>query len=332
MGNILNRAYITNLQQNMRELADNAFSAVEPVLNYPLITSVITDEAESVQLILPIDADTIDHGVDEGEISFSSLEELNLVFNYEHSTKGLEIRRSQFTDGPRGAKRAADWARKMGADAAYTPEMLVWRTVVANPVTQVDQLPLFDTAHLNNPKNSAKGTYANLFTGAAASGSPNNPGALRIDAGVAEEDAFENLGKALAAIRLVKCADGITPRHLRARYLFVDPTLEARARLLAGPTLLNSTDYAGVSRAQGLQVVVIPELASDNSWYLGVEEIAGSETGALVYWEREPFTINYLDGLTDAQLSAMGVFQWHGRGREAVYPGLPFKLYHVLPA
>lgn len=324
--------YLTTLQTNMREVADTAFQASAAETNFELISNTITDEAKSVQLFLPINADNIDTGVDAAEIHFSKLDDLELTYSYDRSSKGLEIGREDFTDGPRGAKRAADWARNMGASAAYLPQKLVWKVVTDNAVTQVDNTPLFGV-HGNHPKDATKGLYANLFTGAAGSGAPNNPGALPLTGSI--DTAFANLGKAIAGVRLIKQSDGVTPRALRAKTLFVPPTLEARALQLTGALFLGtqgSSDVSSVTPVRRLQVVVVDELESDGSWYLGTEEVAGSQIGAVTFWNREAFSIKYITGATDASLDAADVLRWHGRGRQAAFAGIPFKLFHVLPA
>lgn len=324
--------FLTDLQTNMREISETAFQAQQAETNYELIANKLTDEAKSVQLFLPINADNIDTGVDAAEIHFSTMNDLELTYDIARNSKGLEIGREDFTDGPRGAKRAADWARNMGASAGYLPQKQCWKVVTDGETvtTQVDDLALFHNAHRNHPLDASKGTYANLFTGLASSGSANNPGALPITGPI--DTAFANVGKALAGVRMVKQSDGVTPRSLRAKYMFVSPTEEARALQLTGANFLGasgSSDVSSVAPVRRLQVVVVDELPSDGSWYLGVEEIAGSEIGAVTYWEREAFSIKYLDGMTDAQLDAADVLRWHGRGRSKAFAGIPFKLFKI---
>ncbi len=328
----LNVEYLTSLQTSMREVAESAFEQQVAETNFNLITNTIRDEAKSVMLYIPVGGDSVDLGVDPAEIHFSQLDDLALTYNYERSSKGLEINREDFTDGPRGAKRAADWARSMGASAAYLPQRLVWKVITDNTVSQIDNLPLFHTAHPNSPRDNTKGTYANLFTGTAGSGSANNPGALRIDAGVTLDVAYTNLGRAIAAIRNIKQADGVTPRALRAKTLFVAPNQEARALQLTGANFLGTTgssDTSSVTPVRRLNVVVVDELESDGSWYLGADEIAGSQIGAVTFWDREPFSIHYLSGQTDASLDAANVLRWHGRGRHGAFPGLAFKIFKI---
>lgn len=331
MANVLSLQYLHGVQDNMRLVSENAFGAIGATLQYDKIATTITDQAAEVRLILPIDSETIDYNVDEGYIAFSRLEETSMVFNYQHDTKGLKVTRSEFTDGDYGAKRCADWAKNIGILAAYTPERKTWDLVVSNPVGQLDGLTLFHNAHPLNPKQLATGTYTNRFYGAAAAGSPNNPGACPIDTSVAADVALANLGKAISGVTQVKAANGITPRRLRVKYIIVNAGLEARARQLTGAAFLNNSDVGPIVANQGLQVVMVPELPINTTYYLAVEEVAGSEIGAVVFWEREAFSIHYIDGLTDAQLSAANELHWHGRGREAVFPGLPYKIFRVEP-
>jgi hypothetical protein len=335
MGNVLNKQYATNLQQSMRLAASGSWEEVAADLKYDLVANTFTDEADSIQLIFPISGAQVQHGVDEAEIPFSKLEEKALTFNYAQNALGLKVSRNRFTDGDRGAKQAADWARAAAASAAYMPERLVWEIVNNGDsvVGQVDGVPLFSKAHPHNPGDTTGyGTYSNLFSGAAASGSSNNPGALKIDSSVSFEVAVQNLGTALAGIKRIKCPDGVTPRRLKPIYLFVPIELEARATMLTGPTgLFGATDYSPIIKSAGLTVVTIPELTG-TSFYIGCEEVAGSPDAAAVsYWLREPFSIKYFD-MTDAQLDAANELQWHGRGRDAAFPGAaPFKLIKVSP-
>lgn len=321
MANLVTRSYITSLETNMRVVSEAAFDTVFGTLHYDKVASTITDEAAEVKLIIDIDSTSIDHFVDEGDIRYQKFDELDVTLNYAHSTAGLRVKRSELTDSDYGAEKVARWSRRVGAKAAYTPEEMVWGpdgVIQQNAVSVVDGKQLFAVDHPNNPKDLTKGVYSNLLT------------SLPIDITVALDVALKNLGIALGRIGKIVGADGKTSRRLVPKYIFGNPALQARGKQLTGATVINATDVTPLTANNGLTWVTIPELTADTAFYIGVEEIAGSELGAVIFWEREPFLINPLD-MTDKQLSNANMFEWNGRGREGCKAAIPFKLFKVTP-
>jgi hypothetical protein len=124
----------------------------------------------------------------------------------------------------------------------------------------------------------------------------------------------------------------------------VPPALQARAQQLTNARFIaqaaasggGSADVEYVVNNWGYgQPVVAPELGSaftngsDTSYYVVAEQLASDELGSLLYIEREPFSIVYNTGMTDAQLRRASTLQWTIKGRNVVGYGHPYLLFKV---
>lgn len=310
--------FLTSLQDKMRIAADGAFGEKSKKLTYQNFTSVMTDEAATVHLIIPISAEKIDTGVDETFVRFDRLAETAFDFDYEHQSRGLQFKRSEITDNPAyWARRANTWARDIGDYAARLPQVAAYNLIKANSTTQYDGLALFHASHRLHPKDASVGTFKNLYSGGSA---------LPIG-GTNLQTAADNLANGIAAMQSVLSADGETPCELEVGTMIVPPQLFGRGRQLLGASFLNSND-GNPAAGLGINLVVAPELASNpTTWYLASTTAAQGDVGAIVFWDREPFAVKYYDDMTDTEVRAMKVFSWEGYGRGKVFAGDPRKIF-----
>jgi phage major head subunit gpT-like protein len=210
-----------------------------------------------------------------------------------------------------------------------------------------DNVTFFNNAHPVNPYDASAGTYANVFTGAAAStpstdpNDANYPGACPIDSSVTTDVALVNLAKVITYIKGLKMPNGTTPRFLNPTKIIAGPKLQQRAvQLTSASTIAQAAasggggaDVAAVIASYGWQK---PEIAdelsgfeSDTTYFIACEELAASELGALVYVEREPFAINYYTTQQEVDLSRKNELEWHCLGRNVAGYGHPYLLFKV---
>ena len=322
MGYIVTESTLQSVQSKMRIAASAGFDARVGTLHYPKLCTVTNEEAKDVSLFMPVNGGSVDIGqAEEGKIEFDRLRDFSFEMTYKHNSRGLRVKHSEFTDSAAGAKMCNQWAQAQGAYAAYIPEYLLWSAVLANPVTQVDSLTFFNTAHLLNPTVSSIGTFKNTWTSGDAC--PINGATL--------QTAADNLARAISNCQTVKNSDGFTYGMLKAKYIFVPPQLGGRARQLVGASFLDASD--GNPAKSQLEVVEVPELSgAATTYYIGMEEIGGAgDVGAFVYWEREAYTVTYHDTLAEAQRSRLREYEWHAFGRSNLYAGNP-RLMHRFPA
>lgn len=338
--------FLFDLETRMQVVSAAEFQRLTAQLRWSMIAKSMTSQSARERLIWMLDTAGIQYE-DRlgGGVEFEELISNTFEFENKTATGGMELNVNKFTDlDGGGVNLAAEWSRQISAKAAYWPEQQVWAAVCAGDqtgFTTYDGKKFFDTAHPLNPFDSSVGTFNNVFTGGASGA---YPGACPIDASVTLDQAFINLQKVITYIRQIKMADGVTPRKLRARHLFVPPALTMRAQQLTNAKFIAqaATGGAGAADVEAVinnwgigQPVEIDELGaamtngSDTSYYIGVEQLTSDPIGALVYCEREPFSIVYNTGMTDAQLQRANKLQWTTRGRNKVVYGHPYLLFKV---
>jgi len=262
---------------------------------------------------------------------------------------GLRMRKQQLEDlDGNGLDVASQWSRDIGAYMAYWPQKQLVN-LMKNGATagnnSYDGVTYFNNAHLYRDDNTA--TFANIFTGAAASTpstDPNDagyPGAIVLDESVSTDTALVNLSKAFSYIRSIKMPNLSDPRFLKPVALIGPPRMQNRLVQLTSAKFLaqaaasggGSGDVEAVISAWGMTAPVIAdELAgfeSDTTCFLACEQISSSQLGAFVYVEREAFKIDYYGMFDDAQLARAQEFEWHCTGRNVAGYGHPFLFYKL---
>lgn len=333
-------SFMWDLESNMRVITAREYDRLARELWWPTIMKVAPkSNAKRERVTWLLDTAQIKPTNKGGNLEFDDIVSQTTEVEFTNAAGGLKLKKEQFEDiDGNGIDYAAHWARQMGAYAAYWPQKMLAQAILANANTY-DGLPFFHTAHPVNPFRPAAGTYANVFTGAAAGV---YPGALKIDTSVSIDVALDNIAKALAYIASIKMPNGEDPRFLRPAAILVPPRLIARAQLLTNAKYVAqaatgggaaSTDVEAMIRNFGIgQPIQAYELGSafggaDDTWYIVMEEITSSELGAFAYVPRTEFSVLYYGPTNDAQLARIKEYQWTTEGRNGVLNGHPFLLF-----
>jgi len=276
-----------------------------------------------------------------GNIHFEDLVTSYTQIENKFSGAGLRLSRSQLedTDGG-GMQLAAQWSSDIGAYMSYWPQKqtanFLKNAHTAGVFNSYDQLPFFGANHPFNPYSEQYGTFNNVFTGAASGA---YPGACPIDDSVTTEVALANLSKIFAYIASIKMPNGEDPRMLRPASLFCSPRVFPRAVQLTSAKFLAQTAGSGAApgdvealvKALGyatpIQVDELAGFENDTTFFVGVDTLATSQLGAVIYTEREPFRINYYGTVDQAILGRQQELEWQTHGRNVVSAGHPFLLF-----
>jgi hypothetical protein len=282
-----------------------------------------------------------------GNIAFDDLVSTFTEIETGFAGAGLKLTKAQLedTDGG-GMELAAQWSADIGAYIGYWPQKQVTYFLknahTAALFTGYDRKAFFATDHPVNPFNTVAGTFQNIFTGAVVAASGNTPwypGACPIDDAVTTEVALVNLGKIMSYIASIKMPNGEDPRYLRPRAIYCSPRMFPRVVQLTNAKFLAQTagsaggsgDVEALIKALGFATpYMVDEFAgfeSDTTFFVGCEQASSSQLGAVIYTDREPFSINYY-GVTDqAVLSRARELEWQCHGRNVVSPGHPYLLF-----
>lgn len=288
-----------------------------------------------------------------GDVIFDEMLATSNEYEWKGATAGLEVHRTEFEDlDGGGIDQAKEWARQIGAMAAYWPQKqgaVLLRNGTQAASLAYDAQVFFSKAHPINVLDASIGTFSNIFAGAASSTPATDPqdatypGALPIDSSVPVDTALANLQKALAYIAGIRMPNGEDPRGLRAAYILHPPAMTARVQQLtnakfiaqnAGGGGAGSADISMIISAWGLGIPIeAQELAagftngSDTTYYIVTKTLASSNLGGLLYFNREPFQIIYNGMMTDAQLARANKIQWTTRGRNLAAYGHPYNIF-----
>lgn len=346
MPSILTPEFVTDLRTLIKVTAANEYERLTQDLWWQLVTKERPSESAAERLVWLLDDARIREET-PGSLTHDDIVALTREIENKFAGARLRLTRAELTDlvnghpGGAGLDAAGHWARQMGALAAYWPQEKVAQAIREN-VPTYDGLPLFATNHPLNPFRPAVGTYANLLTGASAGA---YPGAVPIDESVTIDVARANVQKAIAYAATIKMPSGAAPRKLRPAAILVPPTLTARADLITGAETLplgatggaGSADVRPIKRRWGMaDPVQADELSSgfsggsDTAWYLVMKGVSSSDQGAIVYTNREPFTIRYHGPDTDAQLAVTDELEWTMPGRNATAGGHPYLLFKCM--
>jgi phage major head subunit gpT-like protein len=333
-----------DLETRMRVVSENAYNRLLSNLWWQRVAITRPSQTRKERIVWLLQTALIRYtsrtggDLDFGELGATSYEYENLA-----AGAGLKLNRFDLEDqDANGIDAASDWARQMGAYAAYWPQKSIAEAIREGTGTTgrfgaaYDNLAFFSASHLLDPLDSSKGTYSNLI----AAKPIDETNAPTIEA------AFANLNSAISSVRNIKMPNGVDPRFLRVNGLLVPPALAMRANLLTNAQFISAASGAGSAGGGSLDVkavvnywnigqpVVCDELSaaqggSDTSYYLSVEAMGDEEIGALTYVDREPFSIVYNTGMTDAELQRANDLQWTTRGRNTVAYGHPYRLVKV---
>jgi phage major head subunit gpT-like protein len=345
---IVNSQFIQDFETNSKILTIDAYTEMaKNIWIWDFMAERSTESRREVLTWLLSTAMLEEIGESGGSIDYESIEQVLAEYTTKHHGKALEVERAKFEDlDGNGIEVGSAWMSQIGAYMAYYPQKLgVAALKDGETGIGYDKKPFFATDHPVNPNGTVAGTYANLFTGAAAGA---YPGACPIDESVSADVAFSNLQKVIAYIRTIKGPNGQDPRFLRPLKLAVGPRLQGRAVQLTNATFIAQTAAGGgagsaeikqiVEALSLVQPIVADELDQVDdglSYFIGCKDVAAKELSGLVYMKRKDFEINYYAGQgsgatgLDAVLARTQKFEWQCRGRMAVGYGHPHDLHKV---
>jgi hypothetical protein len=355
--------WLARFETNMRFLANETAISVSEILWWDkagakLIPSTAAEEFFAWYLRTAV----IEGAGGGGNIVFRPMQMIQTSFKNEYANAGLELDRAQLLDmkggilGGEAIAAGSEWITQVTEQAAYWPQRKIAALIVCGAAAAnlaYDSLPFWSASHLLNPKNSAIGTFKNVFTGGA---SGTYPGACPIDNSVSVEVALQNLGKALAYIRSIPDPTNTMPRYLKPVRLVVPSALIARATQITDAKFIAQTagsgggaaDVAAVMAKFGVPFPVeAPEIGagytykdmagndvtgSDTNYVIVCKQAETSRLGGLTYVEREKFGISFYTGDGGggpdmAELNRRQKYQWVCQGRNGYGYGHPDSMF-----
>lgn len=344
--------FLFDLESRMQRISENEYARLSANLWWSRFAKVrsSTTRRELITWFLST-AKIEDLETSGGKQRFDDMVSKYTEFTNKHAGTALRLKKDQFedTDGD-GVDAASQWSADVSAYAAYWPQKqatYLLKNGHSSGFTSYDGEIFFSNAHPVNPFDTSKGTFANIFTGAASSTpstDPNDatyPGAIVLDESVTLDVAFQNLSKAISYIKGIRMPNGEDPRFLKPVALAGGPRMQNRLVQLAGSKFIaqaassggGSADVEKMIQWQGLaEPIIMDEFSgfeSETTTFLICEQVTSSQMGGLVYVDREPFKISFYDGAIDADLDRRNELEWHMRGRNVMGYGHPYAIYKL---
>jgi len=345
----LTPSFTFDLESNMRMISEESYKRLNANSWWMKVAKELMTRSKKERISWLLDTAGINYTSRlGGEVEYDDIVSNTTEFEYKAATAGLKLNRYQLEDHDgKGVDLAGHWARGIGSYAAYWPQKQVAATLLAGEAAgslAYDGEVFFSAAHPLNQFDAPAGTYANIFTGAAVGA---YPGALPIDDSVSLDVAMQNIGKALAYIAQIKQPNGADPRNLRARAILHPASLTTRVSQLLGAKFIaqDSTSAGGsadveavIARwgmAEPIEAVEVGAgfpSGSDTSYYLVTEDIGSDSLGAIVYVNREPFQVNFHDGVSQVELNRDNGLEWICRGANNTGYGHPYLVFKAKAA
>lgn len=347
-GSVLTPQFVVDLTTNITHIVETEYANVAANLWWSKVAKLRTSKSAKEDINWLMSSASLDKYGSAPRVTYDDLTFLRTTYESEYAGKGLKLKRADFEDlDGRGIESATAWAAQQGQLMAYHPQRLIGELIRGGTAsTCYDGQYYFSASHPYHLYDSSKGTYANIFTG-AASGS--YPGACPIGPAVTLETAFLNLSKAIAYIEEITMPDGVTPRNLQPVGLLVPPKMHVRAVQLSNSKLVPLTAGSGAGSADMTAVIdswglappiKAPELRSqtgytdgDSTAYIICKEANSTTLGGLVYVEREPFQVVSYTGLNgqNVELGRTQELEWLVNGRNVGGYGHPFAIFALPP-
>ena len=246
----LTPSFLFDLESNMRTIVNQDYNRLLSNLWWTAIAKEVPSKSKKEHFAWLLDTAQIRRSGHGGNVQFDDLVAIETNVEALNASAGLRITKEKLDDldsngkpGGEGLRLATNWARMVGAYAAYWPQKSIAKAILANPVTY-DEKTFFADDHPVNPYMPAAGTFANIFTGAVSGA---YPGALPIDESVSAEEALGNIAKAIAYIATIAMPNGEDPRFLKPGSIFVPPALTARAMQLTNAKFIAQTASAAAA-------------------------------------------------------------------------------------
>lgn len=348
--NVITPEVLFDLESNMQMRSAREYQRLSQDMWWNKVAKEFPSSAKKERLIWLLDTARIRRTNETGgDITFESLVSQNTEYENLNASAGLRMPRNELEDLEPGTGKilgvevAAEWARQMGAYAAYWPQHEVAKAIKAGEASTslaYDGLTFFNDSHPINPfKGASFGTYKNLLVGSPFSFSSSST----------PTEVFSALTQCAAYVASIRMPNGDAPRKLRMKDIFVPPALmplttealDAKflARVSTSGGGSGSGDVQGVLTRLGIGMPTQADEFSesfpdgdDDAFYFTAASIGSDEVGALAYVNREPFSIIYHGPQDSAQLARIREFQWTTEGRNVVGYGHPYLLFKVRPS
>jgi phage major head subunit gpT-like protein len=344
----LTPTFLMNLESRMKLITERGYAGLSKNLWWSKVARLHPSESKRDIIAWLISTATLEDQGDGGNVEYDEIMAKYTEVTNRQRGKGLRIPVNELKDlDGNGIELAAKWSQDMGELFAYDPQFLIAKLIKAGETTTgYDAKNFFATDHPVNPVDSSNGiTYANLMTSSA---SGIYPGALPIGT-VPAATGLANLGKLYAYAASIPQPNGVTPRLLKPVSILSPPALMPAftgildskfiaATAVAATASLSAAggtmDITGIQSMLGMaKPIQCDELGSsfggsDTDYYvsfapMGVED---SQLGALLYVEREAYSILYHGPQDQAELDRKDIFEWKAKGRNAAAPGHPYLL------
>jgi len=335
-GIVVTPSFVFDLESRMRVITSNSYSELLKNLWWTKVTKTVDSKTAREIMIWLLDTATIEY-TEDGNITFEELSHQRAEFRAQYASKGLKVRKSKFQDlDGNGIQLATEWSRQIGTYAAYFPQKHIAAGLkLGTSALGYDGVPFFATNHPLDPFNAVAGNYSNLLTTG-----------IKLDDRHSLDTAFTSLNVVKKGVAAVKMPNGEDPRNLVPNFFLAPTAMVQRLRLLTQSKFIGlgggSTDVDGVVSDMGFKggVVEAPELGtayggSDTDCYLVCSEVGSPDLDAMVWIDREPFTIQYYSGDgggtgMDAALNRARELEWHIQGRNVASYGHPFKIFKLV--
>lgn len=343
-------SWVATFETNVQTLITDAWKRMAPNLVWDKFMAVKQSQTGTELFFWLIESAKIVAEGQGGNKRFDDLAATFLQITNQNSGTGLRLTRNEIEDnqmagaalrGMPALDYAATWARQMGGNSAYWPQEKFFELLLAGEAATFgkayDGVNFFSNAHLIDPTNDSKGTFANLLTGAASSTpstDPNDasyPGACPIDAAgaAALDTAATNFGKAIGYIQLLIQPNG-KPRNLVPRFAMGGPMLKKRLFEILDTKYFGTGAGAteNVVSRYGIEPVIAAEITSSTDYYIACE-VLGDEGGGMIFQDRAPYVLTSYQPETQAELQRRKEFEWSFDGRNAAAYGHPYLLFKV---
>lgn len=361
--------FLFSVEKRMRNIKELSFTErmTQDDIWYPSLVKPFPIAGKSERFNWLIDTASIeqltpnDGGEAGGSLSFDDFSTITTEYFPAHFGRATKISKIKLMNMMQaGLDPLGQWSRSVGAYGAYVPQRQLAMTILSGEsIVGYDGVNFFSAAHPVHPLIPALGTYANLFTGAAAG---SYPGALPIDGSVTLDVALANLVKGLAYIEgAIPAPNGAgDPRMLTVEKVLYPPQMAGRiAQLMESETIAQAAS-GGAGSADVRPVLKKFQLAepqkvkefdgnrsyqfgppgfqttvtgSDTTWYVVAREATSEELGAFLWNVRVPFGMQTYTGdggnldAADAVLGRSNDVEYHYQGWMAINVGHPYTVF-----
>lgn len=342
--------FVVNLETDMQEImVDTTRDLTENMWWTELVKTRTSGALRDIFFWMVSTFRLRDEGQEGGNKHFEEMASKQTEITHRHAGGGIILKNDQLLDQDgRGLDQAATWSRNAAEQMAYWPQEQTTDFLKLGNTSKYlcyDGKNYFANDHLVNPTKASAGSFANIFTGAASSTPSTDandaiyPGACKIDSSVTREVALANLIKVFAYIRSIKAPNGKQPRRRKVDKIFCGPSLYpyavqlTNAKFIAQVASGNSAsgDVEMLIKSLGYaQPVLCEELADIDdglSYYVSCKTLKQDPYGAIVYTEREPFSVNFYGMMTERELKQRNELEYHVDGRNSITAGHPDLLF-----